>query len=128
MAALRLPVFVEPFISAAASTAYATTSARAAATRAIAIASGLAGTSAYTWLKLPVTDDPDDMAAVLRPPPSPPSSWAATSARTRTERTSGGARPSDSPTVQGLVAGRSSALLPARGSVEDAVDTAVGLL
>ncbi len=30
----------------------------------MAIASGLGGTSAYTWLKLPVTDDPDAMARV----------------------------------------------------------------
>ncbi|MER7156479.1 hypothetical protein ABT366_37330, partial [Streptomyces lydicus] len=37
-----------------------------AVTRSVAIASGLGGTSAYTWLKLPVTDDPDAKARVSR--------------------------------------------------------------
>ena len=66
MAERQLPVFVEPFICHRARRhGSATTSAAEAVTRSIAIASGLGGTSAYTWLKLPVTDDPDDMAAVM---------------------------------------------------------------
>jgi hypothetical protein len=98
-----------------------------AVTTSIAIASGLAGTSAYTWLKVPVTENPDDMAQVME-------------ASTLPAVLLGGDLGDDSeaayekwrgalqlPTVHGLVAGR-TLLYPADGDVAGAVDTAVGLL
>ncbi|HET9380906.1 MAG TPA: deoxyribose-phosphate aldolase, partial [Streptomyces sp.] len=66
MAARRLPVFVEPFLSRRVNGRVRNDLSAEAVTRSVAIASGLGGTSAYTWLKLPVTDDPGDMAEVLR--------------------------------------------------------------
>ncbi|MFF5518213.1 Cgl0159 family (beta/alpha)8-fold protein [Streptomyces coeruleorubidus] len=128
MAARRLPVFVEPFISRRDETGRLRNDLSAeAVTRSIAIASGLGGSSAYTWLKVPVTDNPDDMAEVM-------------TASTLPAVLLGGEVGDDQdgayekwrgalqlPTVRGLVVGR-SLLYPADGDVAAAVDTAVGLL
>ncbi|MET8569218.1 deoxyribose-phosphate aldolase [Streptomyces sp. NPDC004783] len=130
MAGHGLPVFVEPFISRRVGGRVRNDLSAEAVTRSIAIASGLGGTSAYTWLKLPVTEDPDDMGEVLETSMLPavllggdtggsPGDQAAAYERWR--------KALRLPTVRGLVAGR-SLLYPARGSVEEAVDTAVGLL
>ncbi|AQS66394.1 hypothetical protein [Streptomyces pactum] len=130
MAAHGLPVFVEPFISRRAEGRVRNDLSAEAVTRSVAIASGLGGTSAYTWLKLPVTHDPDDMGEVLETSTLPavllggdiggsPADQAAAYERWR--------KALRLPTVQGLVVGR-SLLYPAEGSVEQAVDTAVGLL
>ncbi|WP_223280976.1 Cgl0159 family (beta/alpha)8-fold protein [Streptomyces antnestii] len=131
MARLRLPVFVEPFLchrDPASGNLRSDTGAEAV-TRSIAIASGLGGSSAYTWLKVPVTDDPDDMARVMETSTLP------------AVLLGGDVGPADEgdtafekwrhalqlPTVRGLVVGR-SLLYPADGDVAGAVDTAVGLL
>lgn len=127
MARRRLPVFVEPFLSRRIDGRVRNDLSAAAVTTAVAVAAGLGGTSAYTWLKLPITDDVDDMAAV-------------TGTSTLPVVLLGGEVNPDQdglydrwrtalrlPSVQGLVAGR-TLLYPASGSVEDAVDTAVGLL
>lgn len=95
--------------------------------KSIAISSGLGGTSAYTWLKLPVTENPDDMAEVME-------------ASTLPAVLLGGEVGDDQdgayekwrsalrlPTVRGTVVGR-SLLYPVGGDVVAAVDTAVGLL
>ncbi|MDQ0384053.1 deoxyribose-phosphate aldolase [Streptomyces mutabilis] len=130
MAARELPVFVEPFISRRVDGRVRNDLSAEAVTRSIAIASGLGGTSAYTWLKLPVTQDPDDMGEVLETSTLPavllggdiggsPADQAAAYERWR--------KALRLPTVQGMVVGR-SLLYPADGSVEQAVDTAVGLL
>ncbi|MDF3301793.1 Cgl0159 family (beta/alpha)8-fold protein [Streptomyces tropicalis] len=127
MAELRLPVFVEPFLSRRVDGRVSNDLSGEAVTRSIAIASGLGGTSAYTWLKLPVTEDPDDMAEALAASTLPAvllggdvgDDQAGAYRRWRTALRL--------PTVQGLVAGR-SLLYPAHGTVETAVDTAVGLL
>jgi hypothetical protein len=92
--------------------------------RAMTVAAGLGTTSAYTWLKVPVVPD---MARVM-------------AATTLPALILGGEVPGDAdaaftswgkalrlPTVRGLVMGR-SLLYPARGTVADAVDRAVGLL
>lgn len=130
MAERRLPVFVEPFISRRVDGRVGNDLSAEAVTRSIAIASGLAGTSAYTWLKVPVTDDPDDMAAVMETSTLPAvllggdvgASGAAQEGAYERWR-----KALRLPTVQGLVVGR-SLLYPAEGGVEKAVDTAVGLL
>ncbi|MET9899051.1 deoxyribose-phosphate aldolase [Streptomyces sp. NPDC006446] len=129
MAAHRLPLFVEPFISRreqGTGTVRNDLSAEAV-TRSIAIASGLGGTSAYTWLKLPVTSDPDDMAEVLEASTLPAvllGGEVGTDQEGAYERWRKALR---LPTVQGMVVGR-SLLYPVAGDVETAVDTAVGLL
>ncbi|MFG2883975.1 deoxyribose-phosphate aldolase [Streptomyces sp. NPDC048297] len=131
MAARRLPVFVEPFISHRTADGGLRNDLSAdAVTRSIAIASGLGGSSAYTWLKVPVTENPDDMAQVMETSTLPavllggdigdsPGEQAAAYEKWR-----GALR---LPTVRGLVVGR-SLLYPADGDVAAAVDTAAGLL
>ncbi|WP_121745730.1 deoxyribose-phosphate aldolase [Streptomyces sp. E2N166] len=130
MAERGLPVFVEPFISRRVEGRVRNDLSADAVTRSVAIASGLGGTSAYTWLKLPVTHDPDDMGEVLETSTLPavllggdiggsPADQVAAYERWR--------KALRLPTVQGMVVGR-SLLYPAEGSVEQAVDTAVGLL
>ncbi|WP_327720823.1 deoxyribose-phosphate aldolase [Streptomyces sp. NBC_00490] len=126
MAAHRLPLFVEPFLSRRLGGRVVNDLSPEAVTRSIAIASGLGGTSAYTWLKLPVTHDPDDMAEVLEASTLPAVllGGEVDDQEAAYERWRKALR---LPTVQGMVVGR-SLLYPADGSVETAVDTAVGLL
>lgn len=131
MAGLRLPVFVEPFLCRRdrEGRLHNDLSAEAVITS-LAIASGLGGTSAYTWLKVPVTEHPDDMARVMEtttlpavllggdPGPGPDAQELAY------EKWRGALR---LPTVRGLVVGR-SLLYPPDGDVAGAVDTAASLL
>ncbi|NEB77418.1 deoxyribose-phosphate aldolase, partial [Streptomyces sp. SID14478] len=132
MASHRLPVFVEPFLTGRdAQTGLLRSDLSAdAVVRSVAVASGLGGTSAYTWLKLPVTDDPDPeaMARVMEATTLPKvllggdikdGDQDATYEKWRVAL--------QLPTVQGLVVGR-SLLYPADGNVARAVDTAVSLL
>ncbi|WP_330302543.1 MULTISPECIES: deoxyribose-phosphate aldolase [unclassified Streptomyces] len=127
MAARRLPLFVEPFISRRVEGTVRNDLSAEAVTRSIAIASGLGGTSAYTWLKLPVTDDPDDMAEVLEASTLPAVLLGGEVGRDQEGAYERWRKALRLPTVQGMVVGR-SLLYPAEGSVETAVDTAVGLL
>ncbi|MVO84592.1 deoxyribose-phosphate aldolase [Streptomyces sp. p1417] len=130
MAARRLPVFVEPFLCRRSADGVLRNDLGAdAVTRSIAIASGLGGTSAYTWLKVPVTENPDDMARVMETSTLPAvllggDAGGAKGTDTAYEKWRGALR---LPTVQGLVAGR-TLLYPPDGDVAGAVDTAVGLL
>ncbi|MFJ2472948.1 deoxyribose-phosphate aldolase [Streptomyces sp. NPDC087659] len=130
MAAHRLPVFVEPFICRRVDGVLRNDLSAEAVTRSIAIASGLAGTSAYTWLKIPVTENPDDMARVMETSTLPAVLLGGDVGDTAGgqaaayEKWRGALR---LPTVQGLVVGR-SLLYPVDGDVTAAVDTAVGLL
>ncbi|MEU5422723.1 deoxyribose-phosphate aldolase [Streptomyces sp. NPDC020799] len=124
MAARRLPVFVEPFLSRRVAGRVHNDLSAEAVTTSIAVASGLAGTSAYTWLKVPVTDDPADMARVLETTTLPTVLLGGDVAEGTYEKWRAALR---LPTVQGLVVGR-SLLYPADGDVAGAVDTAVGLL
>ncbi|TLS47155.1 deoxyribose-phosphate aldolase [Streptomyces montanus] len=127
MAERRLPLFVEPFISRRIEGAVRNDLSAEAVTRSIAIASGLGGTSAYTWLKLPVTRDPDDMAAALETSTLPAVLLGGEVGKDQEGAYERWRKALRLPTVQGLVVGR-SLLYPAEGSVETAVDTAVGLL
>ncbi|GGT40638.1 Cgl0159 family (beta/alpha)8-fold protein [Streptomyces chromofuscus] len=128
MAARRLPVFVEPFISRRDAEGRLRNDLSAdAVTRSIAIASGLGGSSAYTWLKVPVTDNPDDMARVMQTTTLPAvllGGEVGDDQDSAYEKWRGALQ---LPTVRGLVVGR-SLLYPADGDVAAAVDTAVGLL
>ncbi|MEU1935526.1 deoxyribose-phosphate aldolase [Streptomyces coeruleorubidus] len=127
MAARQLPLFVEPFISRRVDGTVRNDLSAEAVTRSIAISSGLGGTSAYTWLKLPVTDDPDDMAQVLETSTLPVVLLGGEVGGDQEGAYERWRKALRLPTVQGLVVGR-SLLYPAGGSVEEAVDTAVGLL
>ncbi|MEU7716978.1 Cgl0159 family (beta/alpha)8-fold protein [Streptomyces tibetensis] len=131
MAARRLPVFVEPFLSHRTPEGKVRNDLSAeAVTKSIAIASGLGGSSAYTWLKVPVTENPDDMAEVMATSTLPAVllggevGGSAEEQAGAYEKWRGALR---LPTVRGLVVGR-SLLYPADGDVAGAVDTAVGLL
>ncbi|WP_030248465.1 MULTISPECIES: Cgl0159 family (beta/alpha)8-fold protein [unclassified Streptomyces] len=127
MAARQLPLFVEPFISRRVDGKVRNDLSAEAVTRSVAIASGLGGTSAYTWLKLPVTDDPDDMAEVLETSTLPVVLLGGEVGDDQEGAYERWRKALRLPTVQGMVVGR-SLLYPAGGSVEEAVDTAVGLL
>lgn len=130
MAARELPVFVEPFVTRRdpGTGLLRNDLSPDAVVRSIAVASGLGGSSAYTWLKLPVTDDPEAMARVMETSTLP------------AVLLGGDIKDGDQdaayekwraalrlPTVQGLVVGR-SLLYPPDGDVARAVDTAVSLL
>ncbi|MGW1615990.1 Cgl0159 family (beta/alpha)8-fold protein [Streptomyces sp. NPDC002285] len=131
MAARELPVFVEPFISHRTPQGKIANDLSAeAVTKSIAIASGLGGTSAYTWLKLPVTENPDDMAEVMQASTLPAVLLGGEVGGSIEEQVGAYEKWRGAlqlPTVQGLVVGR-SLLYPADGDVAGAVDTAVGLL
>ncbi|WP_328910243.1 deoxyribose-phosphate aldolase [Streptomyces sp. NBC_00234] len=127
MAAHRLPVFVEPFLCHRVDGRLRNDLGAAAVTTSIAIASGLAGTSAYTWLKVPVTENPDDMAQVMETSTLPAvllGGEVGGDLDGAYEKWRGALR---LPSVQGLVVGR-SLLYPADGDVAGAVDAAVALL
>ncbi|MDX3096553.1 deoxyribose-phosphate aldolase [Streptomyces sp. ME01-24h] len=127
MAEHRLPVFVEPFMSRRVDGRVRNDLSAQAVTTSIAIASGLAGTSAYTWLKVPVTEDADDMAAVMETSTLPAVLLGGEVGREQDAVYEKWRKALRLPTVQGLVVGR-TLLYPAEGSVQSAVDTAVGLL
>ncbi|MBQ0995251.1 Cgl0159 family (beta/alpha)8-fold protein [Streptomyces nigra] len=127
MAARRLPLFVEPFMSRRIDGKVRNDLSAEAVIRSIAIASGLGGTSAYTWLKLPVTENPDHMAEVLETSTLPVVLLGGEVGGDQEGAYERWRKALRLPTVQGMVVGR-SLLYPAEGTVETAVDTAVGLL
>jgi DhnA family fructose-bisphosphate aldolase class Ia len=127
MARLRLPVFVEPFISRRIAGKVTNDLGAEAVATSIAIASGLGGTSAYTWLKVPVTADVDDMAQVMETSTLPAVLLGGEVNGDQEGAYEKWRKALRLPTVQGLVVGR-SLLYPADGDVAAAVDTAVGLL
>lgn len=128
MAERRLPLFVEPFLSRRDDRGRLVNDVSpAAVTTSVAIASGLGGTSAYTWLKVPVTADPDEMGPVLETSTLPAVLLGGDLGPDPGEVFHRWRHALRLPTVQGLVAGR-SLLYPADDDVARAVDTAVGLL
>ncbi|MET9645945.1 deoxyribose-phosphate aldolase [Streptomyces syringium] len=127
MAAHRLPVFVEPFLSRRVAGKVHNDLSAEAVTKSIAIASGLAGTSAYTWLKVPVTDDADDMARVMETSTLPAVLLGGDVGEDQDAAYEKWRAALRLPTVLGLVVGR-ALLYPSDGDVVGAVDTAVGLL
>ncbi|GAA0322158.1 aldolase [Actinoallomurus spadix] len=124
LAAGGLMALVEPFMSQRVGGRVRNVLTPEAMTRAIAIASGLGTTSAYTWLKVPVVEDMERVLAastlpalllggeVPDDPRAAPARWE---------------RALRLPTVKGLVAGR-TLLYPAGDDVAGAVDAAVEVL
>ncbi|KAF6000094.1 deoxyribose-phosphate aldolase [Streptomyces sp. WAC00263] len=128
MAERHLPVFVEPFLSRRTPGGGLVNDLSAEAViKSIAIASGLGGSSAYTWLKVPVTDNPGDMARVMETSTLPAVLLGGDIGEDQESAYEKWRGALQLPTVQGLVVGR-SLLYPADGDVTAAVDTAVGLL
>ncbi|MGV9884292.1 Cgl0159 family (beta/alpha)8-fold protein [Streptomyces sp. NPDC003006] len=128
MAERRLPVFVEPFLTRrrdGGGPPRNDLSAEAVITS-IAIASGLGGTSAYTWLKVPVTENPDDMARVMETSTLPAVLLGGDIGDDQDAAYEKWRGALQLPTVRGLVVGR-ALLYPPDGDVAGAVDTAVGL-
>lgn len=127
LAARGRAAMVEPFISYRDNGVVRNDHSTEAVIRSVTVASGLGASSAYTWLKLPVVDEPDAMKRVL-------------AASTLPAVLLGGEVPDDPdtsfrrwekvlrlPTAMGLVVGR-TLLYPPDGDVAGAVDTAVSLL
>ncbi|MDQ7909662.1 aldolase [Phytohabitans sp. ZYX-F-186] len=124
LARRRLMAMVEPFVSHRVDGRVRNQLTPDAMVRAISVASGLGGTSAYTWLKVPVVPEMERvMAASTLPalllggevPADPDAAFEGWRKALRL------------PTVRGIVAGR-SLLYPADDDVAGAVDTAVSLL
>jgi hypothetical protein len=123
LAGLGLLAMVEPFLSHRVDGRVRNELTPEAMIRVIGVSAGLGGTSAYTWLKVPVVDDMERVMAASTLPAlilggevgdeqAAFTSWSKALAL---------------PTVQGLVIGR-SLLYPHDDDVAAAVDTAVGLL
>lgn len=128
LAEAKLIAMVEPFVSRRDDGELRNDLSVEGAAQAMAIASGLGDTSAYTWLKIPVIGDGgEDMARVLAVSTLPAlllGGEVAADAEATYRRWQAALR---QPTVRGLVVGR-SLLFPPDGDVVRAVDTAVGLL
>jgi hypothetical protein len=124
LAERRLMAMVEPFVAHRVDGRVRIDLSPEATIRAMTVAAGLGGTSAYTWLKVPVVDDMERVMAATTLPAlllggevgaeqdAAFESWRKALAL---------------PTVQGLVVGR-SLLYPPDDDVAAAVDAAVGLL
>ena len=124
LAGRGLMAMVEPFVSRRVQGRVRNDLSPEAMTRAIAIASGLGSTSAFTWLKVPVVAGMERvMAASTLPALLLGGEVAADPVAAR----EGWRRALRLPTVRGLVVGR-SLLYPPDGDVAGAVDAAVELL
>jgi hypothetical protein len=122
-----LMAMVEPFVSRREGGKVRNDLSAEAVTRSIAIASGIGGTSAYTWLKVPVVDDIDQMGRVMEATTLPTvllGGDVSTDPDVTYERWH---KALQLPNVHGLVVGR-TLLYPPDDDVAAAVDTAVGLL
>jgi hypothetical protein len=115
---------VEPFVSRRVDGRVRNDLSVEAMVRAMAIASGLGRTSAYTWLKVPVVDD---MERVMAASTLPALLLGGEVAADQDAAFSSWQKALALPTVCGLVIGR-SLLYPADDDVAAAVDGAVGLL
>ena len=94
------------------------------AVRSATIAAGLASTSAYTWLKLPVVENMEMLLSATALPVLLLGGEVGPDQGAQFESWS---RALESPSVRGLVVGR-SLLYPADGDIETAVDAAAGML
>jgi hypothetical protein len=124
LAQRRLMAMVEPFICARTGGRLSNDLSPAAVVRSAGVAAGLGTTSAYTWLKLPVVDD---MAAVLDATTLPVLLLGGELAADPDSQLATWRKALASPSVRGMVVGR-SLLFPPDGNVAAAVDATVELL
>lgn len=123
-AALRLPIMLEPFLSAWRDGAVHNDLTPDAVATSMAIAAGLGTSSAYSWLKIPVVDEMERVMAAT----TLPTLLLGGDPSARPDETY--ARWADAlalPGVRGLVVGRTM-LYPPDGDVTAAVDVAAGLV
>jgi len=124
LAGRQLMAMVEPFIPNRPAGPASTDLSPEPMIRALTVASGLGTTSAYTWLKVPVVPDMEQVMAAS----TLPALLLGGEVSDDPELTfSGWQKALRLPNVMGLVAGR-SLLYPADGNVAAAVDIAVSLL
>ncbi|GAB1514284.1 Cgl0159 family (beta/alpha)8-fold protein [Actinophytocola sp. KF-1] len=124
----RLIAMVEPFVSVREGGCLRNDLSVPAATTALAVASGLGTTSAFTWLKVPVIGDGgEEMTQVLATTTLPTLLLGGEVAADQEATYGRWKRALRNPTVHGLVVGR-SLLYPPDDDVARAVDTAAGLL
>jgi DhnA family fructose-bisphosphate aldolase class Ia len=123
-AAAELPILLEPFISRVVGGNVANDLSTEAVISAVAIASGLGNSSAYTWLKLPVVDQ---MERVMESATLPTLLLGGDSGGNPDELYTAWQSALVLPGVHGLVAGR-SLLYPADNEVAQAVDVAASLV
>lgn len=125
LAAHGLLAMVEPFLSTRGSSGSVVNDlSTAAVARSVAIAAGLGGTSAYTWLKLPVVEE---MEAVMAATTMPALLLGGDPSGSPEETYASWGRALAVPGVRGLMVGR-ALLYPPDGDVAAAVDSAVRLV
>jgi hypothetical protein len=124
LATRGLMAMVEPFISARTGHRLTNDLSTASVVRSACVAAGLGTTSAHTWLKLPVVDDMDDVLAATTLPVLLLGGEVAADQEHQMARWS---KALASPSVRGMVVGR-SLLFPPDGDVAAAVDATVEML
>ncbi|RHW25037.1 aldolase [Nocardioides immobilis] len=124
LAAHHLMAMVEPFISHRVGGRVRNDLSPEAVIRSATVAAGLGATSAHTWLKLPVVDDMERVAAATTLPVLLLGGEASVDQPETFERWQ---RALKQPTVVGMIVGR-ALLYPPDGDVAAAVDRTVGLL
>ena len=124
LARLRLVAMVEPFVSSRVGGRLRNETSVEAVVRSVAIAQGLAPTSAYTWLKLPVVDG---MEQVMTATTLPTLLLGGDPAGTPQQTYAAWGKALALPGVRGLVVGR-ALLYPPDDDVAGAVDAAVALM
>jgi hypothetical protein len=125
LASRGLMAMVEPFISGRGDDGKVRNDlSTEAVIRSATVAAGLAPTSAYTWLKLPVIDDMD---AVLAATTLPVLLLGGEVAADQGAQLATWSKALANPVVRGMIVGR-SLLFPPTGTVEEAVDATVGLM
>lgn len=122
-----LMAMVEPFLSRRVGGKVRNDLSVEAVTRSIAIASGIGGTSAYTWLKVPVVEDVDQIARVMEATTLPTVLLGGEVSKDPNATHERWHKALQLPNVRGLVVGR-TLLYPNDDDVAGAVDAAVGLL
>ncbi|GIH16439.1 Cgl0159 family (beta/alpha)8-fold protein [Rugosimonospora africana] len=120
----RRIAIVEPFLCHRGGGRLRTDLSADAMVRAVTVAAGLGSTSAYTWLKIPVVDQMERVAAATTLPALILGGEVSADPDGAFD---GWRKALELPTVCGLVVGR-ALLYPPDGDVAAAVDTAVGLL
>jgi hypothetical protein len=125
LAAHRVIAMVEPFISGRDDTGRVRNDlSTEAVIRSATVAAGLASTSAYTWLKLPVVEGMD---AVLAATTLPVVLLGGEVSDDQDAQFAAWSKALASPNVRGMVVGR-SLLFPPDGNVESAVDATVEMM
>jgi DhnA family fructose-bisphosphate aldolase class Ia len=124
LAARRVMAMVEPFISHRVDGRVRNDTSTEAVVRSCTVAAGLASTSAYTWLKLPVVDGMDEVMSATS---LPVLLLGGEVSQDQTGTFETWRRALGHPSARGLVVGR-SLLFPPDGDVPAAVDSAAGLM